>query len=838
MFSRRSRPAFYTPDAFPTPTALSRRRFLRTAGIVSAGLVLGPGGAAASVRDASESLQRENKMQSQKGSKMRNAVADVARPLPLPDVRLTGGPLKHAQDLDAKYLLALEPDRMMAFFRKRVDLEPKAPGYGGWDGDGRNLTGHIAGHYLSAVSLMYAATGDPRFKQRANYLVEEMALVQGRAGNGYLGALEGAKESFTEVSHGDIRSGGFDLNGLWSPWYVEHKLFAGLRDAYRHTGNRKALDVETHFAAWAESIVSPLTDAQDQKMLNTEFGGMNEVLADLFHDTGDYRWMTLSDKFEHRAVRDPLARQEYDLGGLHANTQIPKLIGSLARYIYTGNETDGAAARYFWDAVVLHQTFATGGHGKDEYFGPADQLSARVNGRTDESCNVYNMLKMTRTLFALHPDIKFAEYQERALFNHALGSMDPADGRTCYMVPVGQGVQHEYQDMFESFTCCVGTGMENHALHGHGIYYEDGQKLWVNLYTPSKAEWRSAGVSLALDTSFPEGEQASLNFTVQHPRAFALLLRRPSWAGNGFAVTVNGHAVKSLPEPGSYVEIERVWKTGDAVALTLPKTLREEPLPDNPRRTALLWGPLVLAGDMGPEREEDASAPPTPVFVAANQPVAKWLKPVAGASALFRTDGVGRDTSGSGHVSDVELVPFYRLHRRTYTVYWDLYTPAEWDQKATAIAAAQEKQRHLESATVGFAQPGEMQPERNFNEQGEDTTPDRVLGRPGRRGRKWFSFDMPVDPLHPMTLIVTYSTQEFRERTFNIEVNGTIVGQQKIERNGPGSASAEFFDVSYFLPANLIAGKSKVTVRFDATGGNEIAAVFGLRTIRTDYPVN
>jgi DUF1680 family protein len=764
---------------------------------------------------------------------IQKGVRTAAQPLPLSAVRLTGGPLKHAQDLDAKYLLALEPNRMMAFFRKRVGLEPKAAGYGGWDGDGRNLTGHIAGHYLSAVSLMYAATGDPRFKQRAEYMVSEMAQVQERSGDGYLGALEGAKESFAEVSHGDIRSGGFDLNGLWSPWYVEHKLFAGLRDAYRYTGNSEALRVETKFAGWVESIVSPLNEAQDQKMLNTEFGGMNEVLADLYADTGSRRWLTLSDKFEHHAVLDPLARREYRLGGLHANTQIPKMIGSLTRSVYTGNEADGSAARFFWDAVVLHQTFATGGHGKDEYFGPADALSTRVNGRTSESCNVYNMLKLTRALFALRPDIKYAEFQERALFNHVLGSMDPQDGRTCYMVPVGQGVQHEYQDMFESFTCCVGTGMENHALHGHGIYYEDRERLWVNLYTPSQAEWKSAGVSLAVNTTFPEGDHAMLKLTLKSPRTFTLALRRPSWAGDGFTLSVNGKIVRALPLPGSYVEIKRRWKSGDTVALTLPKTLHAEPLPDNPRRVALLWGPLVLAGDLGQE-QENAPSIAAPVFVAAERPVASWLKPVAAQPGRFRSDGVGRDTSGSGLISEVDFVPFYRLHRRTYAAYWDLYTPAEWDQKAAEIAAAQEKQRLLEAATVAYVQPGEMQPERNFDQQGEDTTPDRVLGRAGRRGRKWFSFDLPVDSMHPMALVVTYSTQEFRERTFDILVESVRIGQQAIERSGPGSASAEFFDVSYIVPALLVTGKSKVTVRFEATGGNEIAAVFGIRMIRAN----
>ncbi len=815
--------AAYSPEPFPNSFLLSRRRFLQAAALAGVGLALRPLKASATTHTSARPIK--------------NSIAESARPLPLSAVRLTGGPLKHAQELDAKYLLALEPDRMMAYLRKRAGLDPKAAGYGGWDGDGRNLTGHIAGHYLSAVSLMYAATGDPRFKQRAGYLVSEMKLVQNKNGNGYLGALKGAEESFAQLSQGQIRSGGFDLNGLWSPWYVEHKIFAGLRDAHRYTGNPDALGVETEFAGWVEMILSPLDADQDQKMLNTEFGGMNEVLADLYADTGDQRWLALSDRFEHHVVLDPLARGEYHLGGLHANTQIPKLIGSAARHIYTGNQGDGAAARFFWDAVVSHQTFATGGHGKDEYFGPADQLSSRVNGRTDESCNVYNMLKLTRTLFALHPDIKYAEFQERALFNHVLGSIDPEDGRTCYMVPVGQGVQHEYQDMFESFTCCVGTGMENHALHGHGIYYEDGHRLWVNLYAPSHAEWAAAGVSLTVATTFPEGEAAALTMKLKAPRAFTLALRRPSWAGAGFTVKVNGKPVQALPKPGSYVEIKRVWKTGDTVALTLPKTLHTEPLPDDTHRVALLWGPLVLSGDLGPEQGEGAGTPVAPVFVAAEQPVAAWLKPVAAQPGRFRSDGVGRDVTGSGHVVDVDFVPFYRLHRRTYAAYWDLYTPSEWEAKAAAIAAAQEKQRRLEAATVGYAQPGEMQPERNFHQQGEDTSPDRVLGRAGRRGTHWFSFDLPVDPAHPMTLIVTYSTQEFRERTFDIQADGIRIGQQKIERRGPGSASAEFFDIGYSLPASLVAGKAKVTVRFQATGGNEIAAVFGLRMIRSDAPL-
>ncbi len=761
---------------------------------------------------------------------IRNAIPETAHPLPLSAVRLTGGPLKRAQDLTADYLLKLEPDRMLAYYRKRAGLEPKAEGYGGWDGDGRNLTGHIAGHYLSAVSLMYAATGDARFKARADYIVRELKEVQDKNGDGYLGALANGREQLIEVSKGNIRSSGFDLNGLWAPWYVFHKTYAGLRDAYRYTGNRTALEVEVRFAAWAEGILTKLDDAQTQKMLNTEFGGMTEVLADLYADTGDKRWLALSHHFDHHAVVDPLARGQNNLEGLHGNTQVPKLLGHLVRYAYTGDKTDGAAATFFWDAVAQHHSFVTGGHGKDEYFGPPDKLNDRIDGRTAESCNVYNMLKMTRKLFALNPDIKYAEFHERALFNHVLGSIDPEDCSTCYMVPVGRGVRREYADMFRSFTCCVGSGMESHAIHGDGLYYESKDRFWVNLYAPSRAEWKAVGLTLVMDTDFPEGESAKLKLQLKGSKEFTLALRRPSWAGAGFAVQINGRKVNDLSKAGSYVELKRRWKSGDVVTLALPKTLRLEPLPDNQRVAAIMWGPLVLAGDLGPEPERGSGArfAPTqnvPMFVAAERPVTDWVKPVVGKAGSFHTDGVGRDR-------DVELVPFYRLHRRTYSVYWDLFTPIEWEKKAAELAAERERQRKREAATVAFVQPGEMQPERDFNQQGESTSPARMFGRPGRRGSKWFSFDLPVDASQPMTLAVTYHGEERAKRTFEILVDGQRIGEQTIERHRPGSGTGRFFDVEYAIPAELIRSKQKVTVRFQATENNEIAAVYGVRMMR------
>jgi hypothetical protein len=760
-----------------------------------------------------------------------------ARPLPLDSVRLTGGPLKNAQDLDAKYLLELEPDRMLAFLRQRAGLEPKARGYGGWDGPGRQLTGHIAGHYLSAVSLMWAATGDARFKERADYIVKELAEIQAKQGDGYLGALldkDGVdgKIHFQELGHGVIRSGGFDLNGLWSPWYVEHKIFAGLRDAYRYTGNRTALEVEIKFAGWAEGILANLNDEQIQKMLNTEFGGMNEVTADLYADTGDARWLALSQKFQHRAIVDPLASGQDILAGKHGNTQVPKLYGSLVRYIYTGDQEDYKAATFFWDQVAFHHSFATGGHGKNEYFGPADQLNEMVDGRTAESCNVYNMIKMARDMFSVNPDIRYADFHERALFNHILASQDPNDGRVCYMVPVGRGVQHEYQDKFEDFTCCVGTGMESHALHGYGIYYESGDKLWVSLYAPTAVNWQSAGVKLEMSTDFPDGQSAEIRITSDAPKKFTLALRRPYWAGKGFTVKVNGVAMADVPKADSYVEISRTWKKGDTVELVLPKTLRTEPLLDNPNRVALLWGPLALAGDLGPELErreesDQGGEKPAPVFVTA-KPVDEWLKPVAGKPETFLTSGVGLKT-------EVEFHPFYELPRRRYAIYWDVFTPAEWKIKSAAYAAEEEKKKKLEAATVAFVQPGQMQAERDFNQQGEDTSPIQIPGHYGRRGTKWFSFDVPVDAAHPMTLVVTYSNGAWRSSSFAILVDGTKVGERKTEHLSP-EQTFRFIDVEYPLPASLVQGKQKVTVRFEAASGSEISGVFGIRMIRGDSP--
>jgi hypothetical protein len=373
--------------------------------------------------------------------------------------------------------------------------------------------------------------------------------------------------------------------------------------------------------------------------------------------------------------------------------------------------------------------------------------------------------------------------------------------------------------------------MESHGLHGDGIYYESGDRLWVNMYVPSTATWKGPGATVNMDTTFPDGDAATLRLTLHKPKSFTLILRRPSWAGSGFEVKVNGKSVTSLPGPGSYVELKRSWKTGDTVAIVLPKALHIEGLPDNKDRAALMWGPLVLAGDLGPERR-GGPGDPVPSLVTAEKSVGDWLQPVPDHLGVFRSVGVGRKTDGQA--SEVEFVPFYRLHRRTYAVYWDLYDADSWTKKLEELAAEKAKRQKLEAATVAFVQPGDLEKEKEFKQQGEETTPDRVLGRAGRRAKKWFSFELPVESVNSMALVLTYNPEERAKRSLEILVDGQRIGEAVIERYPPGSATGQFYDRDYRIPADLVKDKKKVTVRFQASGGNETATIFGVRMVRAD----
>ena len=744
-------------------------------------------------------------------------------PFSLHDVRLMDSIFKEGQDIAVKYLLSLEPDRFLANFRKEAGLQPKAAQYGGWESQG--VSGHCGGHYLSACAQAWASTGDARFLDRLHYMVDQLAECQKAIGTGYVAAIPNGAKIYAEVAAGSIRSAGFDLNGSWVPNYTMHKVFAGLRDAYRLGGSEKALEIEKGLADWFEKTLSRLNEEQMQKILACEHGGMNETFADLYADTGDARYLALSRRFHHKAILDPLARGEEILPGKHANTQIPKLIGLATRYELAGDVQDRAAAAYFWDRVVHHHSYVTGGHCDAEHFGQPDKLNDRLSPVTTETCNVYNMLKLTRHVFGWTTDPDAADFYERALLNHIRSTQHP-DGRVIYNLSLKPGFHKEYQSPYDAFTCCVGSGMENHVKYGEGIYFHSGDGLWVNLFIASELNWKERGVVLSQKTGWPNADASAITVTCVQPQEFALRIRHPHWAKSGFKIAVNGQEQAMDSKPSSFAVVRRLWKTGDRVDIAFPMTLRTESMPDNPKRIAVFYGPTLLAADLGPEADPEAANPfYVPVVLAKNKVVGEWVKPVAGEKLLFKTDGVGRPR-------DFELTPFYRLHDRRYTVYLDRFTPEDWAVREAGILAERERERQIAARTMDTLRIGEMQPERDHNLKGEKTTTGDNSGRKWRHATDggWFAFEMKVAGDQPADLLCTYWGSEIGERTFDILVNDTKIGTQTLLENQPG----KFFDVAYPIPADAIQGRDKVTVRFQAHPGKLAGGLYGVRIMKKE----
>ncbi len=742
----------------------------------------------------------------------------------LHDVRLLPGEFKTGQDIATNYLLSLDPDRLLAGFREQAGLPKKAEAYGGWEA--RGVAGHSLGHYLSACSLAWASTGDPEFQRRVNHIVSELAACQQAEGDGYLAAFPGGREAFVQIAKGDIRSSGFDLNGLWVPNYTFHKELAGLRDAYRFADCQQALTVACKFADWLDKIYSGLTHEQMQKILACEHGGMNEVLADLYADTGDERYLKLAEKFHHDAILNPLAKGQDILPGKHANTQISKLIGLATLYELTGDPSDKLAAQFFWDRVVHHHSYVTGGDCDAEHFGEPDELNDRLSPNTTETCNVYNMLKLTEHIFGWSESAAAADFYERALLNDIRSTQNP-DGCVIYNLSLKPGWHKEYQTLTNSFTCCVGTGMENHVKYGEGIYFHDAGNLWVNLFIASELNWRERGVTLRQETQWPDSDHSKIIITTDQPQEFSLNIRHPFWADT-LTVKVNGEVVSQFTSPSSYAEIRREWKNGDTVEFSFPLALRTEAMPDNPNRIAIFYGPTLLAADLGPQNDPAANrADYVPVLLTEGKPVSEWVKPVSLTQQIFQTVGVGKPR-------DVKLVPFHTIVDRRYTVYLDQFTPADWAKREGEIRAAEERQKALEARTVDSFQPGEMQPERDHNVQGEKTGAVDALGRKLRHAWDggWFSFEMKVDPAATNELVCTWWGDESGERNFDILVDGTKIASQKLLHNQPG----KFWDATYPIPAELTRGQQKIMVKLQAQPGNYAGGLFFARILRATQP--
>ncbi|MEK4459628.1 beta-L-arabinofuranosidase domain-containing protein [Paenibacillus sp. FSL R10-2748] len=746
-----------------------------------------------------------------------------AKAFDLHKVRIDSGPLLHAMELNTAYLLSLEPDRLLSRFREYAGLEPKAAHYEGWEA--RGISGHTLGHYLSGCALMFASTGDERLLERVNYVVDELEICQNSHGNGYISGIPRGKEIFEEVKAGDIRSQGFDLNGGWVPLYTMHKLFAGLRDAHLLAHHPKALSIEIKLGNWLEDVLQGLDDDQVQQVLHCEFGGMNEVLTDLAEHSGEERFLSLAERFYHGEVLNDLADSQDTLAGRHANTQIPKIIGAARQFEMTGKPQYADLSRFFWDRVVHKHSYVIGGNSYNEHFGEPGKLNDRLGEGTCETCNTYNMLKLTRHMFEWDAYAAYADYYERAMFNHILASQQPIDGRVCYFVSLEMGGHKSFNSQYEDFTCCVGSGMESHSMYGTAIYFHTPETIYVNQYVPSTLTWDEMGVQLKQDTLFPQNGRGTLRVISKEPKSFAIKLRCPHWAEQGMMIKINGEEYVTEACPTSYVVIEREWNNGDTIEYDIPMTVRVEEMPDNPRRIAFMYGPLVLAGDLGPvEQESNEERLLASVLIGSADSLTTKLIADRNEPNTFHTTDLG-------YIGDLKLRPFYQMYDRSYTVYWDLFSKDEWTATEAEYRTALAYQLELERLTVDVVQPAEMQPERDHAFTGEDVGLGSIYNRKYRDTWPggWFSFVMKVLSDEPVQLAVTYLKDLSRPHgDFDITADGQILGEGKLE----SEEMNKFETFAYELPLSVTSQKNEVTIQFTAHPQGKVAKVAGLRVIR------
>ncbi|WP_030506228.1 beta-L-arabinofuranosidase domain-containing protein [Microbispora rosea] len=567
----------------------------------------------------------------------------AAYAFPLTAVRLLGGPFAANAGRTHSYLSFLDPDRMLHTFRRNVGLASSATPCGGWESPTTELRGHSTGHLLSALSQAYASTGTAAFTTKSDYLVAELAKCQARAtAAGYnAGYLSAFPESF--IDRVEARQ------QVWAPYYTLHKIMAGLLDAHLLTGNAQALTVLLGMAAWVKLRCDRLGYTQRQNMLDTEFGGMNEVLTNLYQLTGDPAHLATAQYFDHAEVFDPLAAGNDALNGYHANTQIPKVIGAIREYHATGTTRYRDIAVAFWDIVIRHHTYAIGGNSNGEYFKAPDRIASELSDTTCECCNSYNMLKLSRQLFLTDPSrADRMDFYERALYNHVLASQDPgsAHGFQCYYVPLRAGGIKTYSNDYNSFVCCHGTGMESNTKYGDSIYFHSGDTLYVNLFIPSELTWAERGLTIRQETTFPEAPSTRL--TVSGSGAATFRIRIPSWT-SGAQIRVNGATQALTLTPGTYAALTRTWSSGDVVDVSLPTSLTRESAPDDATVQAVRVGPIVLAGAYG---TTNLGALPAldPATIAATSTPLRYTA-----------------TASTGQVT---LKPFHQTHEERYTVYW------------------------------------------------------------------------------------------------------------------------------------------------------------------------
>jgi len=761
---------------------------------------------------------------------------------PLGDVTLLEGPFKHARDLNIQTLLKYDVDRLLAPYRKEAGLPEKAKCYPNWDG----LDGHVGGHYLSAMAMNYAATGNAECKKRMDHMISELKACQDANnknnpewGKGYVGGAPNSKQIWSTLQKGDFAA----YRSAWAIWYNVHKIYAGLRDAWLYTGNEDAKEIFLKFCDWGISITSQLTEDQMQSMLDIEHGGMDEVFADAFQMTGDEKYLTAAKRFSHKMFLDPLSQGIDNLDNKHANTQIPKFIG-FERIAELGHDKKyGRAGSFFWETVTTNRSLAFGGNSRREHFpGKESCIDFVTVNDGPESCNSYNMLKLTEDLFRVHPSAKYADYYERTIYNHILSTQHPEHGGYVYFTPARPRHYRVYSAPNEAMWCCVGTGMENHSKYNQFIYAHSKDTLYVNLFIASELNWKEKGVKIKQETSFPYEEQTRLTIA-EGAANFKLMVRYPVWVSkSALKIAVNGKDVAYSALPSSYVCIDRKWKKGDRIQITLPMHNTIEHLPNVPEYIALMHGPILLGaktgtGDLKGLIADDsrwgqyASGEYLPVDKAPIlidddiQNIGDKLVPVKDKSLNFKLN------IKMVNPAELTLEPFYKIHDARYMMYWLALSNSGYKAYTDSLANIEKVKLALENRTIDQVATGEQQPETDHVMQLEKSNKGNNLNEFFREARDegYFSYDLATKSELDLCLMVRYWGAEWGTRKFDISID-----DEKLvtEDNTNKWNQSMFKDVTYPIPDSMVKGKTHVRVKFQSLPGSTAGAVYYLRLVR------
>lgn len=753
---------------------------------------------------------------------------------PLSDVKLLESPFRRAMLVDQQYLLALDPDRLLAPYLREAGIEPKAVGYGNWENTG--LDGHIGGHYLSALSMMWASTQNPEIKNRLDYTINQLGQCQLKNGNGYLGGIPGSRALWEEVARGKIEAGSFSLNGRWVPLYNIHKIFAGLRDAFIFAGNTRAKQMLMDLSRWMLHTIDSLNDTQMQQLLGSEYGGLNEVFADVYHLSGDKRFLTLAIRFNHRAIAEPLAAHLDHLNGMHANTQIPKIIG-FERIAQLDSQPDLAkASSFFWHNVVHHRTVAIGGNSVREHFHPVDDFSPMIEeAQGPETCNTYNMLRLSALLFARNAETQYMNYYEKALYNHILSSQHPEKGGFVYFTPMRPGHYRVYSQPHECFWCCVGTGLENHARYGEHIYAQRENQLLVNLYIPSELHWKEQQTKVRLDTRFPQSDTILLTVYPNHPRKFEVRLRIPEWVQqNKVSMWINGNPQSGFHIEDNYIVLHRKWKKNDSIRLQLPMTLSVSPMPDGSPYCAFQYGPVVLAAAMGDEHLNGLWADDSrgghiahgpklplhemPTLVSPPDQLLTHLRKTG--NLTFVLDSVVRPEK----YNNLTLQPFFTLHETRYALYFRHVMPDAYKREMQQLLDTERQQAQLARRTLDVVWPGEQQPESDHAFRGEQTTTGLLENTHYRQTTGWFSYRLRNGSESSAVLQLKLHTAN---SPGTMEINAH---HEKITCSPEKPPHHEGFYVLH-LPLHALPPNETFTLTIGAADENPTPAIFEVRLL-------